>query len=365
MIAIAAASPLWYLTRGTGLVTLVLLTIAMVLGILQVVRWAPLGSPRFVIVALHRAVSLFVLVFLAVHVATAVLDSFAPIRLLDAFVPFAGTYRPLWLGLGALALDAILAVTLTSLVRNRLGLRTWRAVHWLSYACWPVAILHGWGAGSDARSGWMLAITLGCAAAVLAALAWRLARGWPARAGVRAAAAGATAALALFVGLWLPSGPLASGWARRSGTPAKLLAAPAPAPAARRAPAARSGPAPLRPFAADLHGTLRQGTSAGGMAIVDLSLRLSGGARGALRMRLAGAPTAGGGVLMRRSAVTFHLAGTPAPFRGRIGSLRGTSLTALVGARGGRALRLRAQLRLSGATVDGTVSGRPLAGAAG
>src|SRR5207245_2771326 len=99
------------------------------------------------------------------HIATAVLDSFAPIRVVEAVVPFAGTYRPLWLGLGALAFDLLLALTVTSLLRPLLGLRAWRAVHWLAYACWPVALAHGLGTGSDARSPWMLAITAGCSAA--------------------------------------------------------------------------------------------------------------------------------------------------------------------------------------------------------
>ncbi len=362
MIALAATSPLWYLTRGTGLVTLLLLTASMVLGIVQVLRWAPAGSPRFVVVALHRAVSLFVLVFLAVHVATAVLDSFAPIRLVDAVVPFTGSYRPLWLGLGALALDALVAVTVTSLVRNRLGLGAWRRVHWLAYGCWPVALLHAWGTGSDARSGWMLAITLGCAGAVLGALVWRLAHGWPERAGVRAGAAAATAALALVAGIWLKSGPLASSWARRSGTPPTLLAAPVAAAghSAGRTPAVRSGPAPVRPFTADARGTVRQGSTADGTAVVDLLLHLSGGARGALDVRLAGAPTADGGVVMSRSAVTFRPAGQAGAFQGRISSLRGATLVALVGSRDGRALRLRAQLTLSENAAGGTVSGRPL-----
>ena len=206
MIATAGPSALWYLTRGTGLVTLVLLTASVVLGIVQVQRWAPEGSPRFVFVSLHRAVSLLVVALLAVHVLTAVLDSFAPIRLVDAVLPFAGTYRPLWLGLGALAFDLILALTITSLLRRRLGLPAWRAVHWLAYACWPVALVHGWGTGSDARTTWMLALTLGCAAAVLGAVGWRIASGRPDYARLRATAALAAVALSAVVGAWLLAG---------------------------------------------------------------------------------------------------------------------------------------------------------------
>jgi len=291
---------MWYLTRGTGLVTLLCLTASVVLGIVQVRRWTPGGSPRYVAVALHRGVSLLVVALLAVHVATAVLDSFAPIRLVDAVVPFVSSYRPLWLGLGALALDGILALTITSLLRHRLGLRAWRAVHWIAYACWPVALVHGWGTGSDARTPWMLAITLGCAAAVLAAVAWRLAGGWTEQPLRRSSAAGATLAVAALLAGWLVTGPLAPGWARRAGTPSALLAAARPARAA-----GTPVPALERPFAAQLAGSLSEGQSRDGTAVVDLRLRLSGGPGGVLRIRLAGRQDPGGGVLMSRSAVTL------------------------------------------------------------
>ena len=70
-------------------------------------------------------------------------------RLVDVVVPFVGAYRPFWLGLGALALDLLAALIVTSLLRARIGLRAWRAVHWVAYACWPVALVHGLGTGSD------------------------------------------------------------------------------------------------------------------------------------------------------------------------------------------------------------------------
>jgi Ferric reductase like transmembrane component len=367
VIAATEPSALWYLTRGTGLVTLVLLTTSVVLGILQVLRWAPPGSPRFMVVTLHRAISLLVVALLVVHVLTAVLDSFAPIRLLDAVLPFAGSYRPLWLGLGALGFDLIVALTVTSLLRRRLGLGAWRAVHWLAYACWPVALVHGWGTGSDTRTTWMLAVTLGCAAAILVAVGWRLVSGWPEHARVRGVGLGACFVVTAVLGIWLSQGPLASGWVRRSGTPAALLAstAPASARAAAAQPRRTVGSPLLRPFSAGLRGAVHQGLSAGGMAVVDLRLRLTGGVHGLLRVRIAGQPSGGGGVLMSRSAVTLGPSSTPGEFKGRVVSLQGSSLEALVGSAAGRALRLRVDLALSEAAVRGTVSARPLTETAG
>jgi sulfoxide reductase heme-binding subunit YedZ len=164
----------WYVTRGTGAATLALLTLTLVLGVVNVRRLAPGGLQRFVVDDLHRTVGLLVVVLLCVHVATSLLSSYVSISVIDALVPFVGSYHPFWLGLGALALDLLAALIVTSLLRARIGLRAWRAVHWAAYACWPVAVVHGIGMGTDA-SGWLLWLTVGCVALVGVALTARLA----------------------------------------------------------------------------------------------------------------------------------------------------------------------------------------------
>jgi predicted ferric reductase len=168
----------WYLARGTGTATLVLLTLTLVLGIVNARRWAPRGLQRFVVDDLHRTLGLLVVVVLAIHIGSVVLDSFVSISLIDALVPFVGSYHPFWLGLGALSLDLLAALIVTSLLRARIGLRAWRAVHWVAYACWPIAVAHGIGMGTDA-AGWLLWLTIGCGALVGVAVALRLAE--PAR----------------------------------------------------------------------------------------------------------------------------------------------------------------------------------------
>jgi methionine sulfoxide reductase heme-binding subunit len=223
---LAAAGPSvdWYLTRSSGAVALLLLTLAVALGVVDVQRWSTPRWPRFVLDALHRNVSLLALAFLGLHILTAVLDSFASISPVAAFVPFTSSYRPLWLGLGAVAFDLLLAVILTSLLRRRIGQAAWRAAHWLVYVCWPIALLHSLGTGSDVNSAWLLVLSFACLAIVLAAVLVRTLIGRTAAgARERGLALGAAAAFAVGLALWLPSGPLGSGWARRSGTPSSLL----------------------------------------------------------------------------------------------------------------------------------------------
>ena len=223
VFATTGPSAYWYLTRSSGAVALILLTLSLALGVVDVRRWSSETWPRFVVDSLHRNASLLGLAFLCLHILTAVLDSFAPISLINAVIPFTGTYRPLWLGLGALSFDLILAIVLTSLLRRRIGHSTWRAVHWLTYVSWPIALLHGLGTGSDVKSIWMLAISVGCLILVIGAVLVRIAAGWPNQPAQRSAAFGAAGIFTLGLFLWLPGGPLGKEWARRSGTPATLL----------------------------------------------------------------------------------------------------------------------------------------------
>jgi sulfoxide reductase heme-binding subunit YedZ len=151
-----------------------LLTLSLALGVANVQRLQTRSVPRFVITAVHRNASLLAVVFLGIHIVTSVLDGYVSIRLIDAVVPFGAAYRPFWLGLGAISLDLMVAVIITSLLRRYIGYRVWRATHWLAYASWPVALLHTLGTGSDVGTTWMRVVTGVCVAIVAAALLSRL-----------------------------------------------------------------------------------------------------------------------------------------------------------------------------------------------
>lgn len=165
---------LWYTTRGAGAVSLVLLSVVVVLGLLARVRFETRGWPRFLSAAVHRDLALMTLVFLLLHIVTAVVDPFTHLGLVAALVPFGSYYRTLWLGLGTIAFELLIAIVATSLLRQHIGARVWRGIHWLAYLSWPVAVIHGIGTGTDGTAAWMLAIDIVCVAAVAGALLWRL-----------------------------------------------------------------------------------------------------------------------------------------------------------------------------------------------
>ena len=165
---------LWYLGRGSGVVTLVLLTVTAALGIATRSGRTLPGLPAFAVAAIHRNAGLLAAGMLAVHLTSLLFDPYAQLRVADLVIPFDGAYRPLWLGLGTVALDLALVVVASSLLRQRLGARAWRAVHAAAYVMWPVAFLHGLGTGSDAGSWWFRSIAMLCAVAVVAGAGLRL-----------------------------------------------------------------------------------------------------------------------------------------------------------------------------------------------
>ncbi len=165
---------MWLVSRASGIALLVVLSASMVLGVATRTGSAPKRATRFAVAELHRTLAMFAVAFLALHVVTAVLDPYVSIGWWATLVPFVSHYRPLAIGLGALAVDLGAAVLVTSVARRRLGFRAWRAVHWLAYLAWPAAVAHGLGAGSDLGIWWVAALVWGSVSAVVVALGFRL-----------------------------------------------------------------------------------------------------------------------------------------------------------------------------------------------
>ncbi len=346
--------------------SLVLLTATVALGVANVQRARIGDMPRFVLEAVHRSAALLALSFVVVHVVTTLLDSFAPISLLDVVIPFKSAYRPVWLGLGAVAFDLLIVVVVTSLLRRRLDYRAWRTTHWLVYASWPIALVHGLGTGSDTRAHWMLLLTAACVAVVLGAVAIRISAGWPERLMTRVSMAGAAALLPLGLLAWLPGGPLAAGWARQAGTPASLLASAHSRSAATAAGSQQTSRgsvagASSRSTVATVGGRIRQVRVAQGLTLVDLSLAVHGQRLDNLHIRIKGPPIAGGGIQMTSSRVTLGPSSNPDQYSGHVTGLEGTDIAATVSDGAGSPLSLIAHLQISPGpgAVSGTVSVSP------
>jgi methionine sulfoxide reductase heme-binding subunit len=362
MILAAASSgkTLWFLTRGLGVGALLLLTASIALGVLTTARWRSPKWPRFVTAGLHRNLTLLAIGFVVIHVLTTILDGYTSIGLKDAVLPFLSSYRPVWLGLGAIAFDLLLILVATSLLRERIGYRVWRYVHWLAYAAWPIALVHALGTGSDARVGWMRIVGVSCVAIVaLAALArFALRPGLPTS--TRLAGTLAAVAMPFAIAAWYQSGPAEHGWAKRAGTPTSLLASRRTGVSRARSTQFVNASLPRSPFSASLSGTVHESKAARGLLDVVISGRLRGGAGGSVRIDLRG-QSIQGGVSMTASGVSYVPAGTRTVYFGKVTGLDGQRVFATVANHDGAQIQLAFVLAIDTVShvVTGSVSAAP------
>jgi len=266
---VAPPSPIWYFARGAGFVTLVLLSASVCLGILVSMRRRSRTWPLFVTDGLHRYVTLVFFAFLVFHVVTVLIDPFTKFNVTEVLIPFLSPYRRLWMGLGIVAAEISLALAAAGWLRNVVGYRVFRMLHFGTYAILPLALLHGIATGTDTRTGWGLVVYAACALAPGAIFVARVLENPVRWRAVRAPALGAAAFGAIALVAWATSGPLEPGWVKASGTPSALLT-PAPTPSA-------ATPAVLaiaQPFTDTVQGTITAST--------DDAITANGNATGAI-----------------------------------------------------------------------------------
>ena len=352
----SGSSLLWYSTRATGIVSLVLLTGTVMLGVIGTARAASVRWPRLVTAGLHKNLALTSVALVVVHVLTTVLHPYTAISLVAAFVPFSSPYRPLWLSLGAVAFDLLLAVIITSLLRDRLKHRSWHLVHLLVYVSWPVALWHGLGTGTDTRLAWVLGINVACVAAVGWAVWWRLSL--TDHALTRAAGLLTLAFLPLLTLVFVLFGPLQPGWARRAGTPVALLGSQSQAGSGstRTAGSGQSGQSgqASRLVNAPFRGHLSVASPGPNQRTITITGRTVATPAENFVIILRGAPS-GGGVSLSGGTVRLGQQGTASGYSGPVVQLAGKELVAAVSGQSGRR-QAQFTLTISGSVVTGTVS---------
>ena len=171
---LALTSPyLWYTTRATGMVTLVLFTLVVSLGTLVANRVGGKKIGRFELNELHRSVTLVAMVFLVIHILTTLLDSYVSTGWLSPLIPLISSYRRVGVAIGAVAFDLIVAVWVSSLLKARVKYQSWRFIHWFSWLAFASAITHAYLTGTDAKHGLGLALVVACTLVVLVSALWR------------------------------------------------------------------------------------------------------------------------------------------------------------------------------------------------
>lgn len=190
----------WYAARAGGIVAYVLVTASVVVGILHSSRRVRV-LPRFAFEDMHRFLGLLAGAFIAIHVGGILLDQVVPFSVAQLVVPFTADYRPLATGLGVVALELLLALALSNLLREHLPHRVWRTLHGANFAVWGLATVHAATAGSNRDQLWASVLYALSSALVVGTLAWRLREARPGLDGVGRGLLAACAVAVVVVGL--------------------------------------------------------------------------------------------------------------------------------------------------------------------
>ena len=170
---LTSSPAIWYAARASGIAAYVILTVVVSIGIsmggkAQSTRW-----PRFSVEDIHRFGGLLVGSLITIHVTTIAVDSFLPFSIVNLLVPFTASYRPIWTGLGIAAAEILLALAVTNHYRKRMPHRYWRLAHYLNFAVWTLASIHGLMSGTDRGAAWLALVYGVCVASVVMLVFWR------------------------------------------------------------------------------------------------------------------------------------------------------------------------------------------------
>ena len=344
---------LWYMTRATGIIAIVLLGMVVILGMVTATKAAPKGFAKFLVPDLHRRLSITAAAFLGVHIITALLDSFVHIGLIASIVPFVATYRPVWVGFGAIAFDLLLIVIATSVVRHRFSQGPWKKIHYLSWLVVTFALFHAIGTGSDARVGLVEVVYIVLVAVVALAAIFRTATDAQLRKLAKIGGSAVIVAVPVLALGWSLKGPLRTGWASASSSFSLL-------PKVTTTTAATSGSSSggassngfVWPVNGGVRGTVSIANGSSGTSTVTLSGDVSGTAD-VVTVRLVG-QVQQGSLVLQGSSVAIGTASAPNTYTGAVAQAGGSTLVlSLHGAQGSVTGALA--LSINGTTFSGVL----------
>ena len=165
---------LWIIGRSTGMVGVILLTVAAAMGLALSMKASSPRFPRWLTTDLHRYVTILAVVVSVVHLVVLWLDTQSGLSLISLVVPFTSGWEPVAVGIGVLGLEITLIVWLTTRLRDRIGYRSWQVIHRAASVGWALVIAHGLMSGTDTGSAWAVITYAACAALVVGLLIPRM-----------------------------------------------------------------------------------------------------------------------------------------------------------------------------------------------
>lgn len=350
---------LWYTSRATGVIALILLGTVVTLGILTASKSTPIGIGKFIGPDLHRRLSISTLVFLVAHIVSAILDPFVTVGLGASLIPFAAKYRPLWVGLGTVSFDLLLVIVATSVVRHRFNHGIWKKIHYLSWVVVTLVLFHALGTGSDAHIKIVEAIYVLFVLAMGGAGIYRAYREYGLAKGQKVIASASLVLVPVALLGWAVNGPLKAGWAKSakgySIFPTTTVAVASGTSSNSSASATVStGPAVVLPITnAAISGTMTQTQTSSGVVVLVLRGSVANSVD-YVEIQLNGV-VQGGALALESSTAFLGTKTTPNTYTGTVTQANGAALTlSLRGPKGTVSANL--SISLTGSSFSGTIS---------
>jgi DMSO/TMAO reductase YedYZ heme-binding membrane subunit len=157
----------WMVTRASGVAALMLASASVGIGVSMGGRFLRVRTADLRVA--HEALSLAAMVALAVHASALVVDGYVDLGVADVTIPFASSYKTLWVTLGIAGGWLFVLLGLSSYVRHRIGIERWKRLHRWTMLAWVLGVAHAVGIGTDAGAGWFV-VSLGAVVLPAAAM---------------------------------------------------------------------------------------------------------------------------------------------------------------------------------------------------
>jgi sulfoxide reductase heme-binding subunit YedZ len=174
MLTDASTHVFWITSRAAGIVALVLASLSVSMGLLMSTKLLRRKRPD--LLATHEVLSLSTIVAIVVHGVSLLGDQYLHPSIADIAVPFLGSYKSAWTGVGIIGGWGLILLGLGYYARRQIGAKRWRSLHRLTVLAWLAGLIHALGEGTDAGQIWFLAMLATVAIPALVLLALRLAR---------------------------------------------------------------------------------------------------------------------------------------------------------------------------------------------
>jgi DMSO/TMAO reductase YedYZ heme-binding membrane subunit len=158
-LSATTANPfMWYVTRAAATSSYITLALLVILGLIRSMTRLNGGRIAWWLDESHQFLALLTAILMGIHLISLMFDAKIPFSALNILLPFNEPYSEIPVAIGVFTMYGMVVVLASSWLRQRVGHKLWRLLHYLTFAVFAGVTLHGILAGSDSGQPWMIFI---------------------------------------------------------------------------------------------------------------------------------------------------------------------------------------------------------------